>query len=133
VVWALNTLLFDKNNITSKFYSAKEFLQTYFRGIVVNKTRHSIRVSDHRRVITLLPGESSIQRGIYDVDSLVIDRPTRFAGQKYNSGVIKFCDFSYLVVQQANQLDEIQPNKRQQLCKFVRGIQHYPNINQAFP
>jgi hypothetical protein len=129
----LYTLFISQNSAFSKFSGFKNFEKNNFGGTVINTTSHDIKISDWRTVRVLPSGQSSKNLGVFDVDSIIIEKPTRFEENVYNMGVIKICDFANIIITSDGMYDYITSEGLTPLCKIARDYGYYPNLNTAFP
>jgi hypothetical protein len=136
----LYQVLFN-SNITSSRASTfsdiakdlKELSKWKFQGEVLNKTSHDIFVTDYKYVHVIPPGESSKAVNVADVDSIVIKRPTLMNGNRFDSGVFKFCDYGKLEIRETDTQDQVLVNKGAFLCRLMNDFQHFDSIPDAFP
>lgn len=125
--------IFFEQDIPTDARSAKLLFQDYFHGRVVNNTDHSIRITDYRNTHIIPPGQNSSHVGIYDVDSLLIDRPTQIDNILYTSGVFKFCDFGALEIRTEGAHDVVILNRVGTACRLLGDYAHFNKIPEAFP
>lgn len=112
--------------------SVKKMLQQYIHGSISNRTNHTIRITEYRFIHPLPAGFQSEGINIYDVDSLLIDRPTEIEGKLYTSGVFRFCDFVTLTVKSLPDRDQVTPNQGVTICRLISDYQYYGSIEDAF-
>lgn len=114
-------LLADSYNYLFSIESLKMWEKSHVGGIVVNSSHNSIEIVDNIAIVTIPSGKTSRQKGVFDVDRIVIKRPTKFQGEIYKNGVIKFCDFAKMEVISNGNIDEIKPSFLYNLCILFEG------------
>lgn len=124
--------LFDTGLSISKHKRLHKLTQFYFHGIVQNATHLPLRITESKYPRIIPPGESSLDIGVNDADSLIIDSPTEIDGHIYTSGVFKFCDFGILTVTETPTINRVVFARRFILCKPFNDFHHYRNIKEAF-
>jgi hypothetical protein len=125
-------VLFKTGLIVSRSHRFKKISQQEIHGVIQNTTSHPVRITDYTHIFILPPHKTSLDVDVWDADSLVIDRATKIDGQMYGSGVFKFCDFGYLKLKETGAFDEVLPNRRAVICRFLNDFHHYDSIRAAF-
>ena len=128
----LYLLCFDNDIALSRFSGIEAMLRAQKGGIVINKTSHNIKITDYITVINLPPGKSSLDIGLFDADSIVIERKTRIGNSFYSNGVFKFCDLATITVKEDKNKDSFNYTFLSNICKYNDDFNWYKSINEAF-
>lgn len=122
IVIGLVFLLADSWNYLFSVEGLKEWEKANCGGIVVNKSNKAIEIVDNIAIVKIPTGRTSRQENIFDADHIIISRPTKFQGEVYSHGVIKFCDFASMEVVFNGNMDEIKPSLSYNLCRFFEEV-----------
>ncbi len=102
-------------------------------GIVYNNTSSEIKISSDSYIGFLPAKKSSIDRGIIDVDALIIDRPMDLWGKTLENKVLKFCDLG--VIELSESKDGrilIKEKKFSWVCSLANDFKVYDSLKEAF-
>lgn len=129
----LYVLFVSQNSAFSRLPNARDYIKNNFGGKITNQTSHAVKITEWRSVKILPAGQSSRYIGVFDADSLVIEKPAKFEENIYNSGVIKICDFADITITSKGNTDYIESKGLTPICKFAEDYGYFPDINSAFP
>lgn len=129
-LYALYNLFFD--DYSSKYSNIKEFEKNICGGIVINNTSHPVKITDNVNILIIPPFKTSRNVGLFDADSIIIERPTIVRGKIYKYGVVKICDFSSIKVISSNGTDKIQESFLSYISDLFDRGGWYPSIKKAF-
>lgn len=129
-VFFIYNLFFDQND--SKYTNLQQLEKSYLGGIVINKTNRHIKITDNVKIIDLPPNKTSLDIGLFDADSVIIETPTNFNGKIYTYGVVKFCDFASLKIVNNEKINKIKPSLSYKLCPLVDRSGWYSSVRDAF-
>ena len=122
VIISLLFLLADNWNVLFNTQSLKEMEKQHFGGILINNTTKTIEITDNNAIRKITAGSKSRDQGIFDVDSVIINKPTKFEGEIYTHGVVKFCDFSSITVITKGKINELKPSFSYNLCHLFEEV-----------
>ncbi|MFH0702002.1 MAG: hypothetical protein V2B14_00485 [bacterium] len=111
-----------------KYYNVEKFEKSKLGGIVVNNSSHEINIKENRVIKTLPPGKSSRDMKIFDVDFIIIKKPTIFENKKYSDGALKICDFSSIKIDSKDGSDKFIPSFSYKFCKIFSDVGWYKII-----
>lgn len=128
-------LFIDENITIPKFKGYLNKVKNYSKqnvgAIIYNNTNQTLEVTDYKYIHQLPPGKSTRDIGIFDVDSLILKEPMFFEDKIYSNGVLKFCDYSRIEVNQSDSIPEIKAQNTL-VCKILNDFNFYNSIDEAF-
>ena len=125
-------LFFDKDISSARYSGFNTIEKAFFGGIAINNTNHTIKISNYTTIIDLSPGKSSRDIGIFDIDSIVIDRKMSYKNKVYSTGFFKFCDCATVKVVPNGNIDEIKTDLTYLPCKYFDRSGWFKTINETF-
>lgn len=112
----------SSDSLNLKYMELSISAKKHFGGILINKTSSPVKIMDNLKIIILPPHKTSRDVGIFDADSLIIEKQVLFENQKYSKGLIKFCDVSTLTIYQEGNLIVAKPSLSYKLCKLIEPV-----------
>jgi len=128
-------LFFDANITFSRLKvfiaDMKKFSKQNVGAIVYNNTNQTLEITDYKYIHQLPPGSNSKDIGIFDADSLVINEPMYFEDKLYSNGVLRFCDYAKLEIEEVDGIAQLKA-KNIWVCKILNDFNFYNSIEEAF-
>lgn len=131
-LFAIYWLFFDNSLPNSKYSNIEAFSKRNFGATVVNLTPYTVKVSEYLKMSDLPPNKTTKQIGIFDADSIIINRPMVYNLEKYNNKVFKFCDYSSIKLTEKNGEIVIEPSFFSNICKLADDFDIFDNMDEAF-